>query len=250
MSMLLGDRIKADRKMITPPPTDGLIARPLANSLQGSLRRKTQSNCCSNIFKRSFWCPSVAIMKSHLFNLLSALSLLLCIAILALWVRSYSAYDVIGRGTRKQAGQELDVIDTHLCSGSGVVALARNRIRLLMPLPNGCLRCESMGGWHFFAEPPRTALWVQSTSFGNRLGFFRDSQCAVVETYRVDYSWSMGCPHWSMVAGTAILPGWWLSLAMRSLRNRRRSRLGLCTTCGYDLRATPGRCPECGVLAP
>jgi hypothetical protein len=40
-----------------------------------------------------------------------------------------------------------------------------------------------------------------------------------------------------------------LIFLLLSLAHRTPPRQGVCPKCGYDLRATPDRCPECGTLA-
>jgi hypothetical protein len=57
-------------------------------------------------------------------------------------------------------------------------------------------------------------------------------------------SLAIGTPHWLPVVLLAGLP-----LIRLIRRQRRRLRLpGHCRICGYDLRATPERCPECGPI--
>jgi hypothetical protein len=46
---------------------------------------------------------------------------------------------------------------------------------------------------------------------------------------------------------STIWPLLWL---LRARRERRGRRLGLCPICGYDLRESFGRCPECGTASP
>lgn len=50
-------------------------------------------------------------------------------------------------------------------------------------------------------------------------------------------------PNWFWRLGLTAFPMLWL---LRRSRRIRKEAKGICLHCGYDLRASPGRCPECG----
>jgi hypothetical protein len=53
-------------------------------------------------------------------------------------------------------------------------------------------------------------------------------------------------PLWQLLLPALATP---LVIAAHIARRRRGVRAGLCPSCGYDLRASPDRCPECGTFA-
>jgi hypothetical protein len=61
--------------------------------------------------------------------------------------------------------------------------------------------------------------------------------------YYSGYMWEVGIPLWAIAVIVAAAPVCWI------LRRRSGHPAGHCVTCGYDLRASPDRCPECGTIA-
>jgi hypothetical protein len=52
-------------------------------------------------------------------------------------------------------------------------------------------------------------------------------------------------PHWCLALLTGVTPLIWIR---RYMERRMRPAQQFCRRCGYDLRATPERCPECGTV--
>ena len=67
--------------------------------------------------------------------------------------------------------------------------------------------------------------------------------------YVVQCRW-WSAPAWLPLLALAVAPLAWtaVDLRRRVYRHRQRS-IGHCPRCGYDLRASPDRCPECGTVA-
>ena len=67
-----------------------------------------------------------------------------------------------------------------------------------------------------------------------------------------DLLWNVVVPVAEIVAAIVVCAGLalWLGGVMRRLEEEQQpGRLG-CPKCGYDIRATPERCPECGTAPP
>jgi hypothetical protein len=89
----------------------------------------------------------------------------------------------------------------------------------------------------FLSYPSRRMEWVRVPAPQ------RDDSNSNLGGTPMATSYALSIRYWIVVIAASIIPSFWI----RQWRKRRRHRrIGLCQSCGYDLRATPGRCPECG----
>ena len=93
-------------------------------------------------------------------------------------------------------------------------------------------------------QPPRPKPVRDTTTPTTRhglLGLMVERSGSPLDTLRVDV------PFWMLLAVTATAP---IIRSVRALRRSTRRASHQCPNCGYDLRATPDRCPECGTPGP
>jgi hypothetical protein len=58
--------------------------------------------------------------------------------------------------------------------------------------------------------------------------------------------WYVEFPSWLLLSPLLLPLARQLDQRLRTVRQRRMLRAGICPSCGYDLRASKDRCPECG----
>lgn len=175
-----------------------------------------------------------------LWHALTAACGLLLIVMVALWVRSYWYQDTIFVDLQTRG---------HVIASSSVGCLwcghwaepdhgrAKGRVQYVSSelawLPS--IRGPQA---YTFVYPRRSVFpWRDAWEWRTRPPFLPPGES----------DFAVGCPHWF----AALLFAWVVAVRFAFLwrkRRFRRRRLAerKCTTCGYDLRATPERCSECG----
>lgn len=185
--------------------------------------------------------------RNRLSSVMLGATLAACATLCFLWTRSVRRQDILFLASPT---------GTYSCSLSTfphkLMFTMTESFGLRLKLPKHAVSCYSV-------EVTDDLLWIwplwESTLKGYRgLGFGfcwdtqRDHYFGIIGTPQPEsgahetYIW---VPLWVPVAITLLFPTY---TTIHSRRQRERYKKGLCVDCGYDLRETLDRCPECGTV--
>ena len=178
-------------------------------------------------------------LRRIVFNGLAALSLLLCLIAVAARV-------LVPRLPRDTLmGRKIDTLpdQTRVTYNYGLSAhgLSFDRRRELLPpmarvpgnLPRMVLSDIDVYGFHLYCG--EADGYVSAVYSGRDVQFIEPADGLFVIV-----------PYWALALLAAVLPLASVPALLR--RSSRHHDIHLCHSCGYDLRATPDRCPECGTV--
>ena len=152
-----------------------------------------------------------------LFNSMLILSALLCVATAVLWIQhTLNFYRTYGGW-----GESPQPIFRWMLDEDVVYCEYYRRAATVVSKPTICANIK-----------------VPGFSYQHYIGLFA----------RTEELFHLRIRYWFLLAVGSILPmcSWFCTVI---LRKTRKPKIGMCATCGYDLRATPERCPECGTIS-
>jgi hypothetical protein len=164
-------------------------------------------------------------MKCRLFKVLTAISLAVCVGIAIAQYRGSA--DLFTYASSPSAnGQrwfQLTTCQSRLSVEWYIVSINTMRDSRYVPVARG------------FQPASEFYMQLSLATFSSPRGRIIDTQL---------FFWSISI--WWTIVSTSVLLAIQVLLWLKSKRPSRDH----CVSCGYDLRATPDRCPECGRVTP
>jgi hypothetical protein len=166
-------------------------------------------------------------------NSVTALSLLLLCAALAAWVRGYFVSDQLILTTRAP-------VMWAVAYGKGRIDFVRATFdpSSFVETADSFAIEKPEAGWKVIHAKPEERDDLQLVPPEHEMRFLGAAYRSGKVLFM--YVQNISLPMWILVLAFAIEPAIW------TVRRRRRRGPGHCRACGYDIRATPQRCPECG----
>lgn len=186
-------------------------------------------------------------MIRRLFAVAAVISLALCVASVLIWLRSYwhdSTWNLGPHALRH--GPRVYSI----CSNAGSIQLRITKD--VAPLAPDYVIAADIGPsppFQVIQPPPAPPPKVFSFTWEP----YAHHLSAPGIVYDMNPGWdytSLIVSWWLIAALSAVIPLAWTARFVHSRQASQRAKDNLCHSCGYDLRVSKNRCPECGTPIP
>jgi hypothetical protein len=180
-------------------------------------------------------------------RIILAATFALLIVVVAGWVRSYFVSEYF-RVSRNNLEDEHGPLSRTLqfISGKGRVVLWLDYDVILT---NDEEILPQLSNWQFNhgALESNTSLtpFIGNRGWRRQAGRFSVGHDAFTGTGAFGETHFVAVPYWAVVSVLSVPLTVW---SIRRHKAKKRNQIGHCVACGYDLRATPDRCPECGAV--
>ena len=173
----------------------------------------------------------------RLFGVIQIVSIVVALLFIGLWIRSHLTDDLVSFSSGNGWYHEYVTIPGQLRVTRVSGWVGREPVRWIHgPMP---------AMWPVFGQQAVYRSWtILGIGFDGGTRMIPGQAGPVTVSYQI-VAMPFALP--ALVFGViGLLP--WMRLRRRRLLAQDRIKRGLCPACGYDLRATEERCPECGAV--